>query len=551
MLIAILKNVLLVVRNLSRRLLRRPPEYVLLEVSGRLPEFRLREPFFRRLVARPRAGVTLEELRERLERIAADGRVRGVVLRVRGLQAGWAALEELRGEIVRFRERGGRVIAYLVDAGTRDYYLACAADEILAPPAATVSVTGVRTRVNFLKDALARFGVEGEVLAVSPYKSAGEVFTRTDFSPEAREQAERLLDRRYAELEEAVVEGRGMSPEEVRQKIDGAPYPARRALREGLLDGLAYEDELPRRLGGGVSIGEWERAGKALRLPYLPLIRGRVAVVGVTGVIVRGRSRRLPFPLPLLGDEQAGSESVIGALRRAEQSGSVRGVLLHVDSRGGDALASDLIWREVERIRRRKPVVVLMGETAASGGYYVSAGASGIVARRSTVTGSIGVLIFRPTAVGLYGRLGVNPVALERGARSGIMDPARRPGPDELAALEGSMYAIYSEFKDRVRRGREIEEGELEPLAGGRVWTGEEARERGLVDETGGFRAAVRRVAELAGIPPEAAERNLLHVPPQKKGHPEPGPVEGLLEAAGEVLREPRVWLLAPYELGE
>jgi protease-4 len=548
LLIAILINAVRAVRNAYRRLFKSPPEYVWLEVSGALPEFRAREPWPWRLFVRRRAGMTLEDLREWLGRLVSDGRVQGVVLRVRGLEADWAALEEARAEIGRFRERGKRVVAYLIEPGTKDYYLACAAQTILAPPLASLSVTGVRIRVNFLRDALARIGVEGEVLAVSPYKSAGEVFTRNDFSAEAREQAERLLDRRYEELVRAVSGGRGMEPEEVRRKIDGAPYPARRAVEEGLLDGVAYEDELPERLGGA-SLGEWGKARKALGLPYLSWSRRRVAVVSATGTIVRGQSRRLPVPLPLLGAEQAGSDSVVAALRLAEKDWRVAAVLFHVDSRGGDSLASDLIWREVERIRRKKPVVVLMGNVAASGGYYVSTAAQDIVSRRSTVTGSIGVILLRPSAAELYGKLGIHPVALERGARSGIQDPARKATPEELETLEGQMQTVYAEFKDRVRRGRELGEAAVEPLAGGRVWNGKEARELGLVDDLGGFWAALRRAAELAGIPSGEAERSLVHIAPPRRGRPEPGPVEEVLASRKELLGSPGVWLVAPYEL--
>ena len=227
-----------------------------------------------------------------------------------------------------------------------------------------------------------------------------------DFSRESREQAGRLLDRRFEEVVEAISDGRDLSPEEVRARIDLAPYGASEALSEGLLDGVLYEDELPARLGSEerhAGLAEWGRAQGALRMPYRRRSRKKVALVTLTGSIVRGRSRSCRFPLPFVGGEQAGSESVVGALRVAEKSRRVPAVLFYVDSPGGDALASDLIWREVERIGAKKPVVVLMGNAAASGGYYVSAAASHVVARRSTLTGSIGVLAIRPVALGLYG----------------------------------------------------------------------------------------------------------------------------------------------------
>ncbi len=556
-----LVNLWRLLRNARARLLGRTPDYVWIEVGGSLPEFETPVGFLRRRLSPGPAPVTLEGLRARLDRISADGRPRGVVLRLRDLGAGWAALEELRRELLAFREGGGRVVAYLVDgADTRSYYLACAADEILATPLATLNVIGVRARVNFFKDALDRLGLQAEVVAVSPYKSAGDPYVRNDFSRESREQLERLVNRRYEELNRAISEGRDLSFEEARAAIDRAPYGAREALAGRLLDGVCYEDELPQRLGSegrGARLSEWDAARKALRMPYRRRLRRRVGLVNVSGAIVRGKSRRLPLPLPFVGAEQAGSESVVAALRVAERDRRVAAVLLRVESPGGDALASDLIWREVERLRAKKPVVVLMGNVAASGGYYVSAPASHVVARRNTVTGSIGVLMVRPVAGGLYGKLGINPASVTRGVRAGLLDPSRRPTPDELRVLERQLSFVYDEFKDRVSRGRKVGPQDLEGIAGGRVWTGEEALEIGLVDELGGFREALRKARELGGIEGEAPEV-LVKISGPRAGRPAPGdPVEGALDLVGEMgraisrLRADRVWALAPYEISE
>lgn len=553
-----LVNLWRLMRNARARLLGRAPDYVWIEVSGALAEFETPVGFLRRRLAPGPSPPTLEQLRGRLDRISGDGRTRGVVLRIKRLDAGWASLEELRREVLGFRASGGRVVAYLADTvDMGSYFLACAADEILATPLATLNVTGVRARVDFLKDAMNKLGLEAEVVAVSPYKSAGERFVRNDFSRESREQVERLLDRRYEEVIDAISEGRDLSPEEVRDWIDRAPYGAQEAHSNGLIDGVCYEDELPERLGvddGRARLAEWARAQRSMRVPYRRRMRRRVALVTLSGTIVRGRSRRLPVPLPFVGAEQAGSESVVAALRVAEKSRRIAAVLLHVDSPGGDALASDLIWREIERLRDKKPVVVLMGNAAASGGYYVSAPASHVVARRSTVTGSIGVLMIRPVARGLYEKLGINPVALERGARAGLLDPTRRPDDEERRVIEGQIQHIYDEFKDRVARGREMELRDLELIAGGRVWTGAEALEVGLVDETGGFREALRKARELGGIELDAPEI-LTKLNPPRSGRPSPG--EPVSEAIGETwralseLRAGEVLALAPYEISE
>src|SRR5919202_3140926 len=268
-------NLLRLLRN-ARRAFRRPPDFVWISVIGALPEF---EPSRRGLLRRrldPRTlAPSLESIRSRLDRILADGRVGGVILRVENLDAGWAALEELRSELGRFREQGKKVAAYLVDADTRSYYLATVADEVFATPLSTLNLVGLRTRVNFLKDTLGRLGLEIEVLAVSPYKSAADPVARSDFSRESREQVERVLDRRFDELVAAISAGRGLTPGEVREYIDHAPYSATEAVQRNLIDDALYEDELAGRLSGdgakGLRLAELEETSRSLRLPY----RGR------------------------------------------------------------------------------------------------------------------------------------------------------------------------------------------------------------------------------------------------------------------------------------
>src|SRR5215212_1836744 len=286
LLINALLNFLRFLRNV-RRALRRSPDFVWMSVTGALPELKPshRSRLSRRLDPRTLAP-SLEDIRARLDRVLADGRVRGVILRVENLDAGWAALEELRTEIDRCREQGKGVVAYLADGGdTRSYYLASAADEIFASPLSTLSVVGLRVRVNFLKDALGRLGLETEVIAVSPYKSAADPISGSDFSPEARQQAERLLDVRFDELVTAISTGRDIPPEQVRDLIDRAPHSAAEAARNDLIDGALYEDELGNRLsdcGDGANsarLAEWGVASKALIVPYRS--RRNRKVVGV------------------------------------------------------------------------------------------------------------------------------------------------------------------------------------------------------------------------------------------------------------------------------
>jgi protease-4 len=558
LLINTLLNFLRFLRN-ARRALRRPPDFIWIPVTGALPELEpSRQGLLRRRLDPRTLAPSLEGIRSRLDRILVDGRVRGVILRVENLDAGWAALEELRSEIDRFRREGKKVAAYLADGGdTRSYYLASAADEVFASPLSTLNVVGLRVRVNFLKDALGRLGLETKVIAVSPYKSAADPISRTDFSKESREQVERLLDRRFDELAAGISTGRDISPEQVRDLLNNAPYSAAEAVEKRLIDGALYEDELAGRFSSGdkpAKVTEWGVARKALRFPYRRRTPKVVGLVGVEGTVVRGNSRKLPVPLPLLGREQAGSDSVVAALRVAEKNRRVAAVLLYVNSPGGDALASDLIWREVERIRAKKPVIVLMGNAAASGGYYVSAPASCIVARKNTITGSIGVILTRPVASDLLGKLKVNPVAVGRGARSNLLDPRYRPTPDELAVLNDQLHVFYDGFKDRVALGRELRPHTLEALAGGRVWTGAEALERGLVDENGGFRTALERARELAGITRDTSGV-LVKISPPRGARPAPGePVREAVDVVSGAISEllvNRVWALAPYEISD
>jgi protease IV len=557
LLINALVNLLCLLRN-ARRAFRRPPDFVWILVTGALPEFETsRRGLLRRRLDPRTLAPSLESIRSYLDRILADGRVRGVILRVENLDAGWATLEELRAELYRFRERGKTVAAYLVDPDTRSYYLASAANEVFASPLSTLNVVGLRVRVNFLKDALGSLGLETEVIAVSPYKSAADPISRYEFSPEAREQIERLLDVRFDELVNAISAGRDIPPEQVDAIIDEAPYSAIEAVRNRLLDGALYEDELAGRLSNGekpAKLTEWGVASKSLRLPYRSRrARKAVGLVRVEGTIVRGRSRKLPLPLPLLGREQAGSDSVVAALRVAEKSRRINAVLLYVDSPGGDALASDLIWREVERIRAKKPIVVLMGNAAASGGYYVSAPASHVFARKNSITGSIGVILTRPVAAGLLNRLKVNPVTVSRGARSNLLDPRGSPTPDELSVLEHQLDVFYDEFKDRVATGRGLPPGDLESIAGGRVWTGSEALRRNLVDEIGGFRDALAKARELAEITEKESGALAKITPPGNR--PAPGePVQEAVDAARDAFRElvtARIWALTPYEISD
>jgi protease-4 len=546
-------NLFRMLRNVWRRLLRRRVDYVRIELGGGLPEFAARPPWWQRRLLQARAPVSLQELRRQLERIAADPHASGVLLRINGLATGWATLQSLRDAIAHFRAGGKRVVAYVLTPDMAGYYAACAADAIVVPPSATLMIVGLRAEIQFLKDALAKVGLAADVEAVSPYKAAGETFVRSDISPENRAQLERLLDGRFAEVLRAIGVGRSKTSQEARALIDQAPWSAGAALDAGLVDGLCYEDELEAYL----KIGErepkilgWGEAHKALRLTPKRYRRKVVGVVAVEGMITTGNSRNLPLPLPLIGGQQAGADSVSQALRQAERNRRVAAIVLYINSRGGDAFASDLMWREVLRVRRKKPVVVAMGDAAASGGYYIAAPASTIIAQPGTLTGSIGVILLRPITAGLFERAGINTVVLSRGAHSGVLSITEPPTESERLALRDLIFTSYAEFKQRVREGRALAEEQLDPIAGGRVWLGQEALELGLVDQLGGLPEALLRAQALAGLPQER-DGSLLLLRGGRGGlPPQPFPLDKPIDIARaiEAALRTRVWALLPFD---
>jgi protease-4 len=354
-----------------------------------------------------------------------------------------------------------------------------------------------------------------------------------------------------------IAAARRLTPEAVRAAMDRAPVPAGVAAASGLCDGVCYEDELPARLGTmgrPAALVPWPQVQRRLPVPYR--WRAHTAVIGVVelrGAIVTGESRETPVPVPLVGGTFAGADTIGRAFRAAERSRRVRAVVFHVDSRGGSALASDLIWREVGRLSRTKPVVVFMGDVAGSGGYYVSCGAGRIVAQPATITGSIGVVGGKLTAHGLFTQLGLTREIVARGDAA-TMDSAFAPFSDgQLVRVRQEIETIYRRFIATVSTGRRRPEREIEGVAGGRIWTGRQALERGLVDELGDFSVAVLRARELAGIPPSQSVVTRTIVPPRSALTPvyppaAPGAVAAALDAAGAVqdlLRE-RALLIMP-----
>jgi protease-4 len=551
--------------NAFRSLRRKGLDCISLPIHGSYPERTPRReplpPPFNRLLARP-AEPSLESMRAMTDMLGDDPRVETVLLRFGNLRAGMAALHSLRRMVLDLRNEGKRVVAWLPSATTWDYYLASACDEIIIPPSGRLSVLGVRLEALFVKDTLALAGVEADLESIAEYKTAPDTFRRTTMTEPHREMLDAILHSYLDIAVTAIAEGRGLDRERVREMIDEMPLLPAKALEAGLIDALLYEDEVPAYLHPGAGEGRerpprpctWRESARWLRQPTRRTARQTIGVVSVEGLIVPGRSRRAPAPIPLpITNAQAGADTIIQALRQAENDRQMAAVILHVDSPGGAAQASDLIAREVRRVRETKPVVALMGAQAASGGYYVAAPASRIVARPTTVTGSIGIWGGKFTLGGLYGKLGIRREALQQGAMAGLYSELAPFSPEERAWIRRDMGETYAQFKAVVAEGRRMSEQDVEQIARGRVWTGAQAHEVGLVDALGGFDTALELAKELAGLRPEQHVRAVPVRPPRHELPPPPFPVgsEGLnpatvLEALQDLARE-RAWALAPW----
>ncbi len=481
----------------------------------------------------------------RLASVADDPNVAAVAVRIDGLPFGPGRIEEVRGLLAAIAARKP-VLAYLAGGGTAEYWLATAATAVAVPPGETLDVSGLATSKLFLRDALARLGVGFEVIARGAYKSAAEPLVRQGSSPEAREVTNAVLDDVFARFLGEVAAARKLPPERVRALVDQGLLGSEEAKAAGLVDEVMWPDEIEgwaRRLthrrvrSSGAYRPEAERLAQAWGSPAV------IELVRVEGTIVSGKSRRGP----LGQDAIAGAKTIAAQIRRAAGDRQVKAIVLRVDSPGGDGLASDLIWREVVRARAKKPVIASMGDIAASGGYLVAVGADTIVAEPSTLTGSIGVFALKPDFSGLLAKLSIGREAYARGENAQFTALGKPWSPSERRAVERQIDAFYELFVDRVAEGRKVPRQEVEPLAGGRVWTGRQAFDRRLVDRLGSLPDAIALAAERAHLGPRDAVEvrratggagdfgELVQGAVAASGAPAEGPVARALSALPEV----------------
>jgi protease IV len=381
-------------------------------------------------------------------------------------------------------------------------------------PGGEIGLLGVGIETTFVRGTLDRLGIEPQVEQRREYKNAADVVLRTEYTPAHREALERLVESVFSDGVQTIADARGMDRDRVRELINTGPRTAAEAQEAGLVDRLGYRDQVYAEMRTRTDDGKPEllfadRWRPRRKLAPPPHRRGHVALIEVRGAIVTGRTRRGPF------GRGAGSDTVSAQLRAAHDNDHARAVVLHIESPGGSAVASDVIWREVSRLcESGKPVVVSMGDVAASGGYYIACPAEVIVALPATLTGSIGVLGGKLVVNALLERMGVNTGIVQRGTRALMYSPRHGFSEDERARFAATVDAIYHDFVGKVAAGRKRPVAEIEAVARGRVWTGRDALEAGLVDDLGGLRDAVRIARKRANLPEDAPVLGAIRIPP-------------------------------------
>lgn len=480
--------------------------YLALDLAGPIPEDQPTD-LGNFLERRP---PTLRTLVESVDRAAADANVKGLVVRVSSLpSSGWGQVQELRDAITRFRASGKPAYAHLEFSGNKEYYLASACTKVYAVPTALLDVTGLEAEVTFFRGTLDKLGVEAQFEGVGKYKNAPNQFTEKGFTEPHREQMEALLDSFYGEYVSAVAKARGRTREEVQALVDAGPYDAVTAQKAGLVDELLYKDQVDERLAGADAVGP-ARYVRGTRGGFGYDGRPRLAIVYAVGEIVPGESQTSPF-----GGSFAGSDTVAGAIRQARNDSAIKAILLRVDSPGGSGTASDVIWREVQLARKQKPVVVSMGDVAASGGYFIAMGSDAIVAQPGTITGSIGVFGGKMSLRGLYDKIGLSKEIVARGQHAALFSDYKPWTDDERARIRALMVAFYEDFLQKASQGRGKTRDEVHEVAQGRVWTGAEAKKVGLVDQLGGLDVAIAVAKERAHIGKDQEVR-LVELPERK-----------------------------------
>ena len=491
-----------------------PDSFLVVRVEGDLSDS-ASDTVFAALVGARRNGT--RAITDNLRKAKADRRIAGVIVRPSGIStAYWARLQEVRDAIVDFKSSGKPIVAHLEYGGDREYFLASACSRVFLLPTSPLDVSGFATYELFLRGTLDKIGAYPDFLHIGDYKTAPNQLTEKTFTPAHREMSESLNRDLFEQYIQAVAEGRKKTPAEVRQLVDDGPFLAEDAVRAGLVDDLAYDDQLDAKIKPGatsvvrvkdddyskVSVASVGLAG-----------RSRIAVINASGVINSGRSGIDP-----LNGAVVGSDTLVEYIRKAGKDRSIKAIVLHVDSPGGSTVASDVIWRELMQVRTgpgARPLVASMSDLAASGGYYIAMAAPDIVAEPGTLTGSIGIYGGKIVTGGTYDKLGINVEAISIGRHAEMNSPVKPYSEEDRAKVDEQLRAFYDQFVEKVAASRRKTPEEIDAIAQGRVWTGRQAKDLGLVDALGGLDKAVAIAKERAKIP--AGEQvDLVVYPPRR-----------------------------------
>lgn len=517
------------------------PEWLVLELTGTFPARKAKRKMLspENLMGAEK-HVSQEELVTIVTALCEADWLKGVVVRIQDMQVDWAGAYAVRRQLQRLKDAGKQVVATASQLGNTTYFVASAANQIVLPESGELGINGTSVTATYKAKFLARFGISFDKLAIKEYKSAGDDMVRESMSDGQREQLNALLDSLQATFAETVGQGRSKSPDEVKAWVDTGVSSANQAAGLGMIDRVAYEDELLTKAHRLLAAG----AMFLTRQVSAPSPK-RVAVVSLQGSIITGKSRKPPVPLPIFGDRMAGSETLVRALRAAGKDKRTAAVVFHVDSGGGSALASDLMWREVKLLAQRMPVVAVMGSVAASGGYYVLTHATKVVAAPGTITGSIGVLTLKPVLEEFNAKYGFTPETIKRGKFADLYSASSAFNDEQRAQVQRYIDEVYGRFVARVADGRGLTPERVNEIGRGRIWSGVDALEIGLVDELGDVASAIELAKSLASLPKNAPVWNVPA--PQKYVLPVGDDAESVLAAVAPLFKE-KALMVMPWE---
>jgi protease-4 len=459
---------------------------------------------------------TVRGIVDNLRKAKVDARVKGVLLKPTGFESPfWAKVQEIRDAVLDFRKSGKPIYAYVEYGGDREYYLATAADKVFLMPSAPLDLTGVATYELFLRGTLDKIGVYPDLHRIGDYKTAVNTFREKAFTAAHKEMDDSMNRDLYAQVVRGIADGRKKNEAEIRKLLDDGPFLPEEALRAGLVDDVAYADQVDDKLRAGEKRSHLDTDDYArVSLTSVGLNRGpRVAVIYATGTINGGKSGYDPLNGPV-----AGSETLIEYIKQARRDSSVRAIVLRVDSPGGSATASDAIWRELmitKQERADRPIIASMSDLAASGGYYIAMPAQVIVSQPSTLTGSIGIFGGKFVTGGMYEKLGAHIEATSVGKHAEINGPTRPYNAEELKKLQEQLQSFYDQFVEKVADARHSTPEKIDALAQGRVWTGRQAKQNGLVDELGGLDRAIAIAKQRLKIAADS-DVEIVVYPPRK-----------------------------------